>query len=382
MMFSATILSTAVTVLSIAHLASAHGYVQNLSIAGKTYPGWLPFDSPYTSPATTSIVRKVPDDGPVTDVTSAAMACNQVTNAPAALTADVNAGTDVKITWNRWPDDHKGPITVWMANCGASCTNFNPSTGNVWFKIEEATLGADGLWPTDKLIANGLTWDATIPSGLKAGHYLLRMEILALHSAGAPQFYPSCAQLNVKGSGSSTPSTSSLADLPGAYAKAGNAIYGDIWEQPKTWPLAGPAVVAFATGSSNDTPAPAPASASSPAKTSSTAAAASTPVKASSTKASIHIPIATAPANAAYPTPSVSASASAASPSATPKKCKRSKTSKITKRSPDVIIRPSGPAAMLVQEKKRSEETDEQMLVKRSWASHSKAKRARDVLHN
>lgn len=35
------------------------------------------------------------------------MACNFGGEAAAALTADVNAGDEVKITWNRWPDDHK-----------------------------------------------------------------------------------------------------------------------------------------------------------------------------------------------------------------------------------------------------------------------------------
>ena len=216
----------------------------------------------------------------------------------------------------------------------------------------------------DKLIAQGLTWNANIPSGLKAGQYLLRMEILAyvafvqkhvpiqwlisilisLHSSGAPQFYPSCAQLNVKGSGSDVPAASSLVALPGAYANAGKAIYGDIWEQPTSWPVAGPTVVSFSNGSDGESGDAAPAtsaaaSASSPAKTT---AVASSPAKASSAK----------------PT----GTASSPYASATPKKCK----AKAVKRSP---------LDALVQAAKRDGPA-------RSWASHSKAKRARAVLRN
>lgn len=346
MKFSTTFSAATLSVLSLARFASAHGYVQSITIGGKVYGGWLPFDSPYSVPATQSIVRNIPDDGPVTDITNAAMACNVGGEKAAALTADVTAGSDVKITWNRWPDDHKGPITLYMASCGGSCSSFDPSKGNVWFKIEQATLGSDGIWPTDKLIANGLTWNANIPSGLKAGEYLLRMEILALHSTGAPQFYPSCAQLNVKGGGSDVASGSSLVALPGAYANAGNAIYGDIWEQPTSWPVAGPAVVSFSDGSSGDDSTPATsaaASASTPAKTTAAAAAS-----------------ATGKASSAKPT----GTASAPQTSATPKKCKAKKAKRMST------------LESLVQAAKREDGPA------RSWASHSKAKRARVLLTN
>lgn len=47
-----------------------------------------------------------------------------------------------------------------------------------------------------------------IPSGIAPGHYVLRHEILALHSAGSPggaQSYPQCLNLEITGSGSDTP---------------------------------------------------------------------------------------------------------------------------------------------------------------------------------
>lgn len=61
--------------------------------------------------------------------------------------------------------------------------------------------------------------DYTIPACIKPGYYLVRHELIALHSAsGYPgvQFYPGCHQLKVTGSGSATPS--SLVAFPGAYA--------------------------------------------------------------------------------------------------------------------------------------------------------------------
>jgi hypothetical protein len=72
------------------------------TIAGKTYKGWLPFDDPYI-PGSQSIVRKIPDDGPVTDITSPDLACNKGGETAAELIADVDAGDKVTFTMNRWP---------------------------------------------------------------------------------------------------------------------------------------------------------------------------------------------------------------------------------------------------------------------------------------
>ncbi|EUC60759.1 glycoside hydrolase family 61 protein [Rhizoctonia solani AG-3 Rhs1AP] len=54
---------------------------------------------------------------------------------------------------NTWPADHKGPMLVYMANCGDSCDNFDGS-GNVWFKVSSEGLidAASFYWGSDKLI--------------------------------------------------------------------------------------------------------------------------------------------------------------------------------------------------------------------------------------
>lgn len=45
------------------------------------------------------------------------------------------------------------------------------------------------------------TWEEKVPRTLRAGKYLVRHEIVSLHSAGKPQFYAECAHLDVKGNG-------------------------------------------------------------------------------------------------------------------------------------------------------------------------------------
>ncbi|KAG8160908.1 hypothetical protein KVR01_009172 [Diaporthe batatas] len=53
------------------------------------------------------------------------------------------------------------------------------------------------------------TWLVRIPADLASGNYVLRHEIIALHSAGNPngaQSYPQCLNLAVTGTGSAQPS--------------------------------------------------------------------------------------------------------------------------------------------------------------------------------
>jgi hypothetical protein len=33
-------------------------------------------------------------------------------------TWDLNAGDEVTVSWDTWPDSHKGPVTEYMAYCG------------------------------------------------------------------------------------------------------------------------------------------------------------------------------------------------------------------------------------------------------------------------
>ncbi len=71
-------------------------------------------------------------------------------------------------------------------------------------------------WGTAKLYKD-LQWTSTIPASLPAGNYLIRHELLALHQANTPQFYPECAQIVVTGGGNKSPTGSYLTPIP-AYA--------------------------------------------------------------------------------------------------------------------------------------------------------------------
>lgn len=97
----------------------------------------------------------------------------------------------------------------------------------VWFKIDEAGLD-NGKWAaTDVLLGNKGIWTVTIPASLKAGQYLIRHEIIALHAAGSypgAQFYPMCAQFEVSGDGTALPDDSELVSFPGAYTPSSPGV--------------------------------------------------------------------------------------------------------------------------------------------------------------
>ncbi|KAG8782756.1 hypothetical protein FRC12_020465 [Ceratobasidium sp. 428] len=252
---------------SVISTVRAHGYVQNITIGGQFYQGFHPFEDLWASPVPQTVVRKVQDDGPIT-YNAPELTCNKNGQQGNGLSATVAAGQDVTWVMNRWPDDHHGPVQVYMANCDGDCNTFD-GTGAVWFKLSSQGLvdATQFVWASDRLIQAGNSWTQTIPSNIQAGNYLLRLELLALHSAGAPQFYPSCTQLTVTGGGEGGPSPDELVSIPGVYGEGDPAIFGDIWSQPQSWPQVGPNVAAFVSGGSSN-PAPVP---SAPAPSSSVA---------------------------------------------------------------------------------------------------------------
>lgn len=66
------------------------------------------------------------------------------------------------------------------------------TSGLKWFKVYEDGLDGSGQWGVDRMIKNNGWVDFTLPSCIAAGDYLLRAEIIALHSAskqGEAQFY-------------------------------------------------------------------------------------------------------------------------------------------------------------------------------------------------
>ncbi|KAI0645728.1 glycosyl hydrolase family 61-domain-containing protein [Trametes meyenii] len=292
---------------------NAHGFVHQFEIDGKSYPAWDPFVDPYADPVPARIERKIPDDGPVTDVTSPDIACNKGGEPGAKAVATVAAGGKITFDWQKWPDDHQGPVTTYMASCNGNCENFATSNAK-WFKIDQAGY-SDGKWAATKLIENGFKWTSTIPSELKAGEYLVRHEIVALHSVGQPQFYPGCSQVKVTGSGSQVPSGSQLASLPGLYDSTN---WPDIWSGQNfaSFKVPGP-VLAF-SGSDNGSGESDPAPASST-HTTSTHAPSSSAASHTATSTQVHTSAApSAPASASSHAAPASSHVSSASTSSGP----------------------------------------------------------------
>ncbi|KAI0372803.1 glycoside hydrolase [Pilatotrama ljubarskyi] len=177
----------------------------------------------YLKPAgQVSIQREWDTYNPITDPSDSFLACNSnsASLGSGQQSATVPAGSKVTAYWNN-PWGHSiGPVMVYMANCNGACTTATPSSLS-WFKIDHAGLIsgslANGQWAQGQLIENNSSWTTTIPSSLAPGEYFIRHELLSIHAANHPQFYPECAQLKVTGSGSAQPSGSYLVKFPGAY---------------------------------------------------------------------------------------------------------------------------------------------------------------------
>lgn len=132
---------------------------------------------------------------------------------------------------------HWGPVQVYMAKVSDATTAVGSSAN--WFKVSEMGLPSNNpeYWATQVLNDNCGHYTFTVPD-IAPGQYLLRAEVIgkcrsfflpnenemcsswvpALHvagSVGGAQFYMSCFQLNVGGSGTANPPT---VKIPGVYS--------------------------------------------------------------------------------------------------------------------------------------------------------------------
>ena len=138
---------------------------------------------------------------------------------------------------------------VYMSKVSDSSTA-DGSTG--WFKVFQDSWkknpsggsGDDDYWGTKDLNTCCGKMNVVIPSDIAPGDYLLRAEVIALHTAGSSggaQLYMSCYQLTVTGSGSAQPATVSF---PGAYKASDPGILVNIHAALSTYVAPGPAVYA------------------------------------------------------------------------------------------------------------------------------------------
>ncbi|SPQ22679.1 c85eb5ef-8188-4d2e-8333-9e38c8940d7e [Thermothielavioides terrestris] len=225
--------------------AAAHATFQDLWIDGVDYGS--------------QCVRLPASNSPVTNVASDDIRCNVGTSRP-TVKCPVKAGSTVTIEMHQQPGDrscaneaiggdHYGPVMVYMSKVDDAVTA-DGSSG--WFKVFQdswaknpsGSTGDDDYWGTKDLNSCCGKMNVKIPEDIEPGDYLLRAEVIALHvaaSSGGAQFYMSCYQLTVTGSGSATPST---VKFPGAYSASDPGILVNIHAPMSTYVVPGPTVYA------------------------------------------------------------------------------------------------------------------------------------------
>jgi cellulase len=186
----------------------------------------------------------------VKDLTSPDLVCN--VNGGTAVSNFVSATAGDTLTFE-WYHDTRGDDIIDSSHQGPIITYIAPFTTTngaspVWTKIAEE--GYDGAsWAVAKLIANKGKKDFTLPSTLAPGKYLIRQEIIALHeadttfnvnSARGAQFYPSCVQVDVTGSGSAVPDQKFDFNTGYSYTDAG--IHFNLYAAYTSYPIPGPEV--------------------------------------------------------------------------------------------------------------------------------------------
>ncbi|KAH8917758.1 lytic polysaccharide monooxygenase [Atractiella rhizophila] len=217
------------------------GFLPLLTLAHYTWPH-------LDSTAAWEVVRRTDNynsRNPVTDVTDPNLRCYTGAGGTASSSTPyaINAGSNVTF----WTDDnlyHAGVANVYLAKVpsGSSVTTWDGS-GAVWFKIFQISAIADPNGVNNiQFPALGLqNLNFKIPAATPSGQYLLRAEHIALHSAGAPQFYIGCAQIQINNGGSGTPKP--LVAIPGVYSATDPGLTINIyWPIPTSYVQPGPAV--------------------------------------------------------------------------------------------------------------------------------------------
>ncbi|KAH8667246.1 endo-1,4-beta-glucanase [Ilyonectria robusta] len=245
---------TLLSMLAGAATVAAHGHVNNIVINGASYAGYDVFTLPYESnpPVVVGWAQDATDNGfiaPSAYGTSDIICHKNAENAKGHAT--VAAGDSIYLQWDTWPDSHKGPVLDYLAACGDSGCESVEKTTLEFFKIGEKGLidgsASPGTYAADELIDNGIGWLVQIPESIKPGFYVLRHEIIALHSAGnadGAQNYPQCFNLEITGSGTEVPTGTLGTEL---YKADDAGILFNIYTSLSTYPIPGPTMIAGAT---------------------------------------------------------------------------------------------------------------------------------------
>ncbi|KAF7161347.1 hypothetical protein CNMCM5623_006961 [Aspergillus felis] len=253
-------LSLLAALLSATRVA-AHGHVTNVVVNGVYYAGFDINSYPYMSDPPKVAAWTTPNTGngfiAPSQYNSADIICHQnATNAQAYI--EIAAGDRVQLQWTAWPESHHGPVIDMLASCGESCTTVD-KTSLKFFKIDGVGLVNDspvpGTWGDDQMIANNNSWMVEIPKSIAPGNYVLRHELIALHSAeekDGAQNYPQCFNLKVTGSGTDTPAGTLGTEL---YTESDPGIMVNIYSSISSYTVPGPTMYSGAVSITQTTSA-------------------------------------------------------------------------------------------------------------------------------
>ncbi|OQE24526.1 hypothetical protein PENSTE_c007G01275 [Penicillium steckii] len=277
-------------ILGSAALVAGHGYVSGAVVDGTYHGGFIVDTYNYETdyPDNIGWYEDATDLGFVdgSSYSDSDIICHK-DGKPGAISASVKAGGDVELQWTDWPESHHGPVITYLANCNGDCSSVD-KTKLEFFKIDAAGLIDDsnvpGTWATDNLISNNNSYTVTVPSSIESGNYVMRHEIIALHSAGetnGAQNYPQCINLKVTGGGSDSPSGTLGTAL---YKNTDAGIKVNIYESMSSYTMPGPAL--YTGASSNSGSSGSSASTTAAASAATTTAASVAPVSSSATPVS------------------------------------------------------------------------------------------------
>ncbi|KAK4247055.1 glycosyl hydrolase family 61-domain-containing protein [Corynascus novoguineensis] len=236
-----------------AALVAAHGHVSHIIVNGVYYENYDPTTHWYqpNPPTVIGWTAAQQDNGFIepNNFGTSDIICHK-SGSPGGGHATVAAGDKINIVWTpEWPDSHIGPVIDYLAACNGDCETVNKESLR-FFKIDGAGYDkAAGRWAAEALRQNGNSWLVQIPSDLKAGNYVLRHEIIALHGAGSAngaQAYPQCINLRVTGGGSNVPSGVAGTSL---YKASDAGILFNPYVASPDYPVPGPALIAGAASS-------------------------------------------------------------------------------------------------------------------------------------
>lgn len=205
-------------------------------------------------------------NNPVTSVGSADMRCNAGGSRGVSGKCAAAPGSTVTVEMHQQPGDrncrneaiggaHYGPVNVYLSKV-ADASKADGSAA--WYKIfadawAPATssggysAGDNDQWGVKDLNACCGRMDVTIPPDTPAGDYLLRAEVIALHTAGqagGAQFYISCYQLTITGGSGTGGAVPAGVKFPGAIKANDPGVMINIHAKVNSYVNPGPAVVA------------------------------------------------------------------------------------------------------------------------------------------